>query len=87
MRSDVGEAHQRLGAAREGREVDPIEDPGRAVAAANAPDGIDGGIVQGGVQIVEPLLVGAREIAVVAAGARGEHGFVTQRTAEGPRPG
>ena len=42
----------------------PIEDPGRAVAAPDAPDRIDVGIAQGGVQIGQPLLVGAGEVAM-----------------------
>ena len=67
---------------RQRLEVHPVEDAGDAVAAADAPDGIDGGVAEGRVEIGQPLVVGAGQIAVAVAGVRAQDRFVIQRTAE-----
>ena len=81
-RGDVGESDDHFRSLPERGEVDPVEDAGHAVAPTEAPDRIDLGIREGGVEVAESLFVRAREVAVVPMGVRGEPGLEAQRTAE-----
>ena len=82
QRRDVGVSDDRARPPRERLEVDAVEDAGHAVAAANAPDGVDRRIAERRVEVGQPLVVGAGEVAVVTAGVRAHDRFVIQRTAE-----
>jgi hypothetical protein len=53
-----------LGPPGERGEVDPVEDSQQSDAAPEAPDRVDGVVAQGGVEVVEPLVVAAGEPAV-----------------------
>ena len=67
-RGDIGEPHDRLGALPEGGKVHLVQDAGHAVAAAEAPDRVDPRVGDGGVQVAQPFVVPAGEVAVVAVG-------------------
>jgi hypothetical protein len=63
QRGDVAVADQRLGVARSGRSR-AVEQAHAAVAAAHAQDGVDGRIGKGIVQVLQALLVAARQVAL-----------------------
>ena len=79
---NIGIADEHLGVAGHGGVVHPFQETDRAIAAANAPDGIDGGVLKGMIEVREPLVVGAGQVAVASVGALAENRLVTQRTAE-----
>jgi hypothetical protein len=68
QRGHIGEADQRLGPAGHGTVVNLIQQPERAIAAANAPNGIDGRVLEGSVEVGNALVVGAGEVARAAIG-------------------
>ena len=82
QRRDVGVSDHRTRPPRERLEVDAVEDAGHAIAAANAPDGVDRRIAERRVEVGQARVVGAGEVAVVPAGVRAHDRFVIQRTAE-----
>jgi hypothetical protein len=84
---DVRIADERLRRLGERVEIHPIENPRRPIAAPDAPDRGCVGIAEGAVQIGQPLIVGAREVAVPLRGVGAQCRFVTQRTAERFGPG
>jgi hypothetical protein len=63
-------------------EGDPVENAGDTVPATNAPNCIDAGIGNRLIEIGEPVVVGAGEIAVSSPGVGRQHRDVIQRTAE-----
>ena len=71
-----------FGAAGHRGVVHPVEQTDRAVAAADAPDGINGGVLEGLIEIGQPFVVGTGQIAVASVGTLAENRLVTQRTAE-----
>ncbi len=79
---DVGVADDRLGMAEQRLEVDRAEDPGDAVAAAQTPDGVDGGIAEGLVEVGEAGLVGAGEVAVAIEHVGAGHRLEVERLTE-----
>jgi hypothetical protein len=81
QRRDVGKSDHRLGRSGERFVVDPVENPGDAVPASEAPDRVDVGSAEGGIEIRQPLVVGAGEITVAPAGVSPQHRDVAQRTA------
>ena len=83
---DVGEADDRLRAPREGVEVDAVEVARDAEPAADAPDRVDLGVGQCGVEIGQPLVVGPGEVSVVAPGVGPEPRRPAEFTAEGFGP-
>jgi hypothetical protein len=81
-RRDVGKANERFGSADQGIEIHSVEQAERAVAAADAPNCIDGRISQRGVQVGQAFVVGTGQIAMASVGMLTQLGLVTQRTAE-----
>ena len=75
-------ADEDFGAASHRGVVHPVQETDRAVASANAPDGINGGVLEGLIEIGEPFVVGTGQITVASVGAFAENRLVTQRTAE-----
>ena len=69
---DVAEAHDPLGVAAQGGKVQVIEQVHGAVAAAGAPDGADGGVIERSLQIGGALLGGAGLLEVLPADARAQ---------------
>ena len=79
---DIAVAYDDLGPVPQGLEGDPVEDAGDAVPTTNAPNGIDGGIRNRLIEIGQPVVVGAGEIAVPSPGVSRQDRDVIQRTAE-----
>ena len=79
---DVGESDDRLGMLPERRKVDAIEDARHAITAANAPDGVDGGIPQGSVEVGQAIFIAPGEVPQAVARVRREHRFEAQRAAQ-----
>ena len=84
---DVRIPDHRARAAGQCLEVHAVEDPGDAVAAPDAPHGVDRRIAEGAVQIGQPIGVGAGEVAVVIRGVRAQRSVRNPAHGTAPRPG
>ncbi|MNT14556.1 hypothetical protein D3C72_1495680 [compost metagenome] len=62
--SDVAVTDEWLGIVAQQLEIDAIKQPGRAVTSAQADDGIDFTIRERSVQVIEPHVVAAGQVAV-----------------------
>jgi hypothetical protein len=79
---NVREADYRLRALGDGTVINSIEQPDGAIAASNAPNCIDRGVLERSVQVVEALIVGAGQVPVAVIGIFAQYRFVIQSTAE-----
>jgi gamma-glutamyltranspeptidase/glutathione hydrolase len=62
-------------------EIEPVENTEGAVTASKGPDGVDVRVVEGGLQIGEPICIRAGEVADASPSRRKEDGFQFERPA------
>src|SRR5688572_5525017 len=77
-RSDVRISDEGAGAPDESVIVDTAEQPHRAIAAANAPDGIDGRVVERLVEVSNARVIGAGEVSLPGERIGTGHCFPTE---------
>src|SRR4051812_45396096 len=76
---DVGEADEGARTRIHGGGVEPVEDAHDSIAAAETPDAVDGVVLEGSVEVVEALLVGAGEVARARGDVVADDGFPSER--------
>jgi hypothetical protein len=65
---DVGEAEEDLGTACDGGIIHPVQQANSSIAAPDAPDCIDGRLLERPVQIGESLVIAAAEVTIPTVG-------------------